>query len=95
MITPGLKARTFREELERVEKELVKLKALSDESIPDDRTPFDRYLEVIEEKCDEVSGQLGEVNPNCEVDMDVVAAGLEEAKQRLAIAKQAADARFG
>jgi hypothetical protein len=95
MVTPGLKARQLRKELDRVETELSRLRAMSDEAIPDDHTPFDRYLEVLEEKCDEVSGQLGEIDPNCEVDMDVVTAGLEEARQRLAIATQAADARFG
>ena len=95
MVTPGLKAREYRTELDRVQTELDELKALSHESIPDEHTPFDHYLEVLEGKCEEVSGQLGEVDPRCEVDMDVVAAGLEEARPRLAIARRAADARFG
>ena len=95
MVTPGLKARKFRKELNRVTSALDKLRTLSNEVLPDERTPFDRYLAVLEEKCEEVSGQLGEVDPKCDVDMEVVEAGLREANQRLAIARRAADARFG
>ena len=95
MVTPGLKVKKFRKELDRLVKELEKLRTLSAEALPDEHTPFDQYLVVLEEKCEEVTGQLGEVNPRCDVDMDVVAAGLKEAEQRLAIARRAADARFG
>jgi hypothetical protein len=85
-----------RTELNKLSEELRALKSRVDDSKSTTRdVKFCHYLEVLEDTHNNVSQQLSDLDgSDNDAAMNAVKRGLTEAKQRLAIAKKAAAARF-
>ena len=81
-------------ELTELRAELTKLRALAEKENADQRKKFDRYLDALNEKSEDVSAKLDSLKESGGDAADDIKKGLKEAWERLAIAKQAAKARF-
>lgn len=81
-------------ELTKLRAEMDKLKAQAAKEKAEQRVKFDAYLETLDEKSDEVGAKLEELKDTSGEAVEDIKTGLKEAWQRLAIAKQAAKARF-
>jgi hypothetical protein len=84
----------IRTELALLRAELDKLKARADQEKLEQSEKFDRYLEALAEKSEEVGEKLEILKDSGSDAVDDIRTGLTEAWERLAIAKQAAKARF-
>ena len=94
MNTVDLQQQKIRAELEQLRAELDKLKAQADESSAEKQIKFDRYLDTLDEKRNEVGEKLEALKDSGDDAIDDIKEGLKEAWQRLAIAKTAAKIRF-
>jgi hypothetical protein len=83
------RAKAYRGEVDRIAAVLDELKGHTEAERAGTQGTLERYLYVLEAKCREVDSQLDEVDPSSEVDMDLVAEGVREARQRLRIARRA------
>lgn len=84
----------IRAELAQLKAELDTLKARAAEEEAEQRLKFDRYLETLSNKSEEVGEKLESLKDSGGDAVDDIKSGLKEAWERLAIAKQAAEARF-
>lgn len=94
MNTIELQQKEMRAELAQIRAELEKLRATAEQEEAEQRKKFDRYLETLNQKSDEVSGKLDELKDSSGDALADIKTGMKEAWERLAIAKQAAKARF-
>ena len=76
----------------RIEIDMLKARAAENPLRKDTR--LDRYLEILDEKTDEVGKRIGSVKDRGGDAMDDIANGLKDAVGRLEIARRAAEARF-
>lgn len=94
MTERNLTKQKLKGELDEIRAEVKMLKAKAAQTTTEQRIKFDRYLETLEEKRNEVGESLESLKESGDDAVDDIKAGLKEAWQRLAIAKQAAEARF-
>lgn len=81
-------------ELKRMRADIDALKKKAAKAKEEERTRFDRYLSSIEEKSDQIGEQLGDLKSKGDAAKDDIQKGLKEAWDRVAIATEAAKARF-
>jgi len=84
----------IRTRLTELRLELDKLKAQAAREKADKRVEFDQYLDSLHEKSKEVGAKLDALKDSGGDALDDIRTGLNEAWERLAIAKRAAKARF-
>jgi hypothetical protein len=83
-----------RTELDNIRTEVERLKMRSAENGSEDTSRFDRYLDTLDEKREEVAENLDSLKESGAEAWTDIKKGMKEAKQRLAIAKVAAKSRF-
>ena len=81
-------------ELKRIRADVEVLKAKAAKVKAEERKKFDDYLGTIEEKSEQIGEQIGELKSKSGEATDDIQKGLKEAWDRLAIATEAAKARF-
>ncbi len=85
----------FRARLDEINYELDALREQSDAALPEHETLFDKYIAVLADKCAEVEAELENLDPSEKGrDFAQIREDLNEANQRLRIARRAAKARF-
>jgi len=89
-----LREERIRNELAEIRAEVDRLKAKSAEYHAGSTARFDRYLDILEQKRTEVRDLLASSGTPDAAANDKISERLNEAKQRLAIAKLAARSRF-
>lgn len=94
MNSSELQAKKIKSELSQLQEELEKLKAQAAVEETENRSEFDRYLDTLDEKSAAVSIQLESLEDTSSDALDEINRELREARQRLAIAKRAAVAKF-
>jgi len=84
----------FRAELEQVRAEIEKLKAQAGKAKASQGIRFNEYLDAIEEKREQTAGRLDDLKNASGQAFDEIRAGIKDARDRLAIARRAAQSRF-
>jgi hypothetical protein len=84
----------IRAELAELSAEMDKLKAKAAAAKSEQAAKLNHYLDALEDTRDNVITRLESIKDSGSDAMDDIKLGLQEAKQRLAIAKRAAQARF-
>lgn len=84
----------MRAQLRLLRAEIEKLKATAAGRRADSRSKFDRYLEVLDDKSNDVGERLKSLKDAGDDAMGDITKGLKDAMGRLEIAKRAAKARF-
>lgn len=85
----------FHERLDEINEDLAQLKKLADDALPENEKLLERYLDVLSDKCEDIEAELAKFDPNSEKDVGRVRDSLDEARQRLKIARQATKAHAG
>lgn len=94
MNTTEIQQQKIRTELAQLQAELKELRAIAEKNQAEQQSKFDRYLETLEDKRDEVGGKLEDIKDSSESALEDIKTGMKEAWDRLAIAKKAAKARY-
>ncbi|MDX1498274.1 MAG: hypothetical protein R3176_00145 [Woeseiaceae bacterium] len=94
MTTGTIDKQDVRAELRDIGAELDRLKEKSAAAGPETDDRFDRYLDLLEKRCLEVGEKLEAMDAEDDPDLADIQLGLRDARQRLAIARKAARARF-
>jgi|GEM_PF-2187531 len=81
-------------QLDELEAEINKLKAVASKDKAELRIKFDKYIDELEKKRQHVGEKLADIKDSGDQAMDDVQRGLKEAWDRLEIAQKAAKARF-
>lgn len=81
-------------QLDELEAEIDKLKAVAAKEKAELGIKFSRYIDELEQKSKDVGERLASIKESGDEAMDDVQRGLKEAWDRLAIAQKAARARF-
>ena len=88
------RVKRFRIRLDEINEQLDELRSDSQAALPEQETLFDKYIAVLSDKCAEADAELAQLDPESDEDLAQVRQDLEEAQQRLRIARRAAKARF-
>lgn len=81
-------------QLDEIDAEIDKLKAVASKEKAELRIKFDGYIDELEQKRKDVGVRLQSIKGSGDAAMDDVQRGLKEAWDRLDIARRAAKARF-
>ena len=84
----------IRAELAQLKAELDTLKAQAAQEEAGQRLKFHHYLDTLSDKSEEAGEKLESLKDSGGDAVNDIKSGLKEARERLAIAKQAAEARF-
>ena len=86
----------LRSDLDTIREDLDRLLAMAKTAGVGQRRRFGQYLETLDRKQSDMHVALGQVDDGeTDIDIDDIEAGVRDAWARLAIAKRAAEARFG
>lgn len=94
MNTAGINQQEMQSQLRHLRAEIDKLKATASKAQAEDRSKFDRYLEALDEKSNDVGEKLESLKSAGDGAIRDITEGLKDAMGRLEIAKRAAKARF-
>jgi vacuolar-type H+-ATPase subunit D/Vma8 len=94
MTIQELQMERIRTELNDLRAEVHRLKTQSAQCDDGSTRKFDEYLEKLEDKRDQLLEHLNGIKESGDDAWTDIAAGLKEARERLAIAKTAAKSRF-
>lgn len=94
MSTAGTNERKIRAQLDRLRAEIETLKAKASDNSSESQTKFERYLETLDEKSNDVGEKLESLKDASDEAINDITKGLKDALGRLEIAKRAAKARF-
>ena len=81
-------------ELDKIGAEIRKLKATAEAAGAEQRVRFVRYVSELEDRCEDLGDRLDSIKSSGEDAAADLSRGLKDARDRLAIAKRAAKARF-
>jgi hypothetical protein len=81
-------------ELDKIGAELTRLRAMAAEAKAEQKAKLTGYIDTLEETKEALGGKLESFQDSSGDAMDDIKRGLKDAWDRLAIAKQAAEARF-
>ena len=81
-------------QMQELDAEVDKLKARARQAGAEQRIKYNEYLDVLDEKRETIKSKMSELKDDGEDALDELKAGMQDAWQRLAIAKKAAEAQF-
>lgn len=84
----------FKAQFDELSAEIDKLKAEAEKVSADQRKKFYDYVETLDEKRNQLKSRVDELKDASGAAIDELETGMKDAWQRVAIAKQAAEARF-